>query len=194
MPSTNSLRPIIPNNASPSRITAAAGTRLAGTSFSIQVIIFIDEITLQPGCTNATLFCLPHSRSITRSSFRSLPKIPHCWLKKPDPYLSVSVAGRPLRPAKDLRLGKLLPYQLPNPPRTHPKSVVNFLIRFIAKWFLGTTLSLKKNTIILKFKVDFHVLRTRSLCKNITFNSHVLSMLPAFILSQDQTQIYHKLT
>jgi len=35
--------------------------------------------------------------------------------KKPGPYLSSSVAGRPLRPTKDLRLGKPLPYQLPNP-------------------------------------------------------------------------------
>lgn len=31
MQPTNSLRLVIPNNASPSRITAAAGTRLAGT-------------------------------------------------------------------------------------------------------------------------------------------------------------------
>ena len=35
--------------------------------------------------------------------------------KKPGPYLSPSVADHPLRPTKDHRLGKLLPYQLPNP-------------------------------------------------------------------------------
>ena len=30
LPSTNPLRPVIPNNARPLRITAAAGTKLAG--------------------------------------------------------------------------------------------------------------------------------------------------------------------
>ena len=34
--------------------------------------------------------------------------------KKPDPCFSFSVIGHPLRSTKDLRLGKLLPYQQPN--------------------------------------------------------------------------------
>ena len=46
--STNSLRPIIMDNARPPRITAAAGTKLAGASSLINVIIFISEIILQP--------------------------------------------------------------------------------------------------------------------------------------------------
>ena len=78
---TNSLRPIIPDNACPLRITAAAGTKLAGASSLNKVIIFISERTLQPIYKIINLLCLPHSRNITRSSFRSLSKIPHCRLK-----------------------------------------------------------------------------------------------------------------
>ena len=112
---TNSLRPIIPDNACPLRITAAAGTKLAGASSLNKVIIFISERTLQPIYKITNLLCLPHSRNITRSSFRSLSKIPHCRLKKPGPCLSPSVADHPFRSTKDLRLGKPLPYQQPNP-------------------------------------------------------------------------------
>ncbi len=36
--------------------------------------------------------------------------------KKPGPYLSPSVADRPLEPAKDHQLGKLLSHQQPNLP------------------------------------------------------------------------------
>jgi hypothetical protein len=39
---------VIPNNASPLRITAAAGTKLAGASSSGTVIIVPDERALQP--------------------------------------------------------------------------------------------------------------------------------------------------
>ena len=40
--------PSIPNNASPLRITAAAGTELAGASSTATVIIFTVERVLQP--------------------------------------------------------------------------------------------------------------------------------------------------
>lgn len=47
--STDTLRPVILDNACPSRITAAAGTRLAGTKTSLNnVIIIFNERTLQP--------------------------------------------------------------------------------------------------------------------------------------------------
>ncbi len=49
-----------------------------------------------------------HSCSIAGSNFRSLSNIPHCWPQWPGPYFSSSVADRPLRPAKDRWLGKLL--------------------------------------------------------------------------------------
>ena len=60
------------------------------------------------------------SRDIAGSSLRSLSNIPHCCLPtKSGPCLSPSVAVHPLRPAKDHRLGKLLPHQQPNPLRAH---------------------------------------------------------------------------
>ena len=39
---------VIPNNATPLRITAAAGTELAGVSFPATVIIFTGERALRP--------------------------------------------------------------------------------------------------------------------------------------------------
>ena len=47
-PPTRALRPVIPNNASSLRITAAAGTELAGASSAGTVIIFPAERSLQP--------------------------------------------------------------------------------------------------------------------------------------------------
>ena len=47
-PPTRPLRPVIPNNASPLRITAAAGTKLAGASSFATVIILTIERVLQP--------------------------------------------------------------------------------------------------------------------------------------------------
>ena len=42
------IGPVIPNNARTFRITAAAGTELAGPSSSVTVIILTDERVLQP--------------------------------------------------------------------------------------------------------------------------------------------------
>ena len=72
-PPTYALRPVIPNNASPLRITAAAGTKLAGASSSTNVIIIIDERALQPEG-------LLHSRGIAGSGFPPLSNIPYCCL------------------------------------------------------------------------------------------------------------------
>jgi hypothetical protein len=72
-PPTRSLRPVIPNNASPPRITAAAGTELAGTSFVNTVIIFFTEKALR-------LKNLHHLRDIAGSGFRPLSNIPYCCL------------------------------------------------------------------------------------------------------------------
>jgi hypothetical protein len=63
-PPTCPLRPIIPNNTSPLRITAAAGTELARTSFSNNVIIFFDERVLQP---NSLLYILRYIRENWKS-------------------------------------------------------------------------------------------------------------------------------
>jgi len=40
------------------------------------------------------------------------------------------VADRPLRPAKDHQLGKLLPHQQPNPPQAHLKAIFYLFIWF----------------------------------------------------------------
>ena len=112
-PPTDSLRPVIPNNTCPPRITAAAGTEFAGTSSSSTVIILPDERALRPNS-------LHHSRSIAGSGFPPLSNIPHCCLlMESGPCLSPSVADHPLRSTKDLRLGRLLPHQLPNPTKAH---------------------------------------------------------------------------
>ena len=53
--------------------------------------------------------------------------LPHCAYsltaasrRSSGPCLSPSVAGHPLRPARDRRLGEPLPHQLPNPTWAHP--------------------------------------------------------------------------
>src|SRR4029450_12004414 len=72
-PPTRPLRPVIPNNASPLRITAAAGTKLAGASSAGTVIIVPAERALQPQG-------LHHSRGIAGSGLPPLSNIPHCCL------------------------------------------------------------------------------------------------------------------
>jgi len=73
MQPTYSLRPIISNNTRPFRITAAAGTKLAGAYSVSTVIIFLTKRVLQPKSCH-------HSRGIAGSNFRSLSNIPHCCL------------------------------------------------------------------------------------------------------------------
>jgi hypothetical protein len=90
---------------------------------------------------------------------RPLSNIPHCW-QKPGPYLSPSVADHPLRSTKDHRLGRLLPYQLPNPTQAHLKAMIYL-------WLFGIFLFLnfeRLKKIIPNLKADSYVLRTRTLC------------------------------
>ena len=62
------------------------------------------------------------SRGIAPSGFRPLRKIPQCCLpEESGPCLSPSVAGRPLKPATDRRLGEPLPPQQANQTRALPK-------------------------------------------------------------------------
>ena len=56
---------MIPNNTSPLRITAAAGTKLAGASSAVNVIIFTAERALQPEG-------LHHSRGMAGSDLSSI--------------------------------------------------------------------------------------------------------------------------
>ena len=91
----DSLRLIIPSNTCPPRITAAAGTELAGTSSLSNIIILLSERALQP-IGNL------HPRGVAGSHFRALSKILDCSFQKElGPCLSPDVAVRPLRPATD---------------------------------------------------------------------------------------------
>lgn len=71
IPSTYPLRPIMPNNASHSGITAAAGTCICHDFF----------LCLTSKCSHTFRFynlSLLHLRQIDRSCFRTLPNILHC--------------------------------------------------------------------------------------------------------------------
>ena len=80
-PPTNALRPVIPINACTPRITAAAGTKLAGASSVVNVTdaainytpFLTTESALQPEG-------LLHTRGMAASGFRPLCNIPHCCL------------------------------------------------------------------------------------------------------------------
>ena len=105
------------NNASTFRITAAAGTKLAGASSLVNVIIFTTERTLQPIHNLLRLqifFAFLIHAILLDQAFAHCPIFLTAGLK-PGPCLSSSVADHPLRPAKDHRLGRLLPHQRPNP-------------------------------------------------------------------------------
>ncbi len=68
------------------------------------IYFFPAESTLQPEG-------LLHTRGMAASGFRPLCNIPHCCLpQESGPCLSSSVAGHPLRPARDRRLGEPLPH------------------------------------------------------------------------------------
>ena len=111
----------------PSRITAAAGTEFAGAFSSSTVIIFLDKSGLQPKSCHPTL-------GIAGSNFRSLSNIPHCCLQKEvGPCFSPNVADHPLRPAKNHRLGKPLPYLLSNFIGAYLTPILIFKIYFIKK-------------------------------------------------------------
>jgi hypothetical protein len=73
-PPTRPLRPVIPNNARPPRITAAAGTELAGASSAGTVTCFV------PAERALRTKVLPHPRGVAWSGLPPLPKIPHCCL------------------------------------------------------------------------------------------------------------------
>src|SRR5690606_11063767 len=125
------------------------------------------------------------------SGFPPLSNIPHCCLpQESGPCLSPSVADHPLRPATDRRLGRPLPYQLANPPQAHlvarglerspafPRGAYAVLARVspscppLPGRFLRVT-------------HPFATLLTPD--GAFAFDLHVLSMPPAFNLSQDQT-------
>ena len=117
---------MIPSNARTLRITAAAGTELAG-AFSVGTInLFVPtKRTLRPGG-------LHRPRGIAGSGFRPLSNIPYCCLPwESGPCFSSSVADHPLRPATDRRLGEPLPHQLANRPQPNLPALYSFTGRIL---------------------------------------------------------------
>src|SRR5207248_737567 len=103
------------------------------------------------------------------------------------PCLSPSVADHPLRPATDHRLGRPLPYQLPNPTRAPPVAI-NLSPGFrrglcgISRSF--PRLSPTTGQVPTRYSPVRH---SRPAEAGQAFDLHVLGMPPAFVLSQDQT-------
>ena len=121
-PPTCPLRPVIPNNTCPPRITAAAGTELAGASSSSPVMIETRRKSLTSDSA------LLHPRDIAGSGVSPLSNIPHCCPpRESGPCLSPSVADHPKRPAKHHWLGQPLPDQLPNTTQAHQTALLSFL-------------------------------------------------------------------
>ncbi len=121
-PPTLPLRPVIPNNTCPPRITAAAGTKLAGASFA-GTFTSAQARTLFPANSGLHTEMLHPTHGVAASGFPPLRKIPYCCLpQESGPYLSPNVAGHPLRPATHRCLGGPLPRQLANGTRTHLKA------------------------------------------------------------------------
>ena len=105
---------MIPDNACTPRITAAAGTELAGASFVGTVICssLLTELYTPKGLTFTRCCCVRLS-PIAQNSLL-LPPV-GVWT-----VLSSIVAVQPLSPATHHRLGGLLPRQLTNAPQAPP--------------------------------------------------------------------------
>ena len=108
------------------------------------------------------------------------------------PCLSPGVADHPLRPATRLSLGKPLPYQQADRPRAHPKAPLQALATSPCEEEATCGINPSFDRLFRTLGQVAHVLRTRSpLSTNpkicFSFDLHVLTMPPAFTLSQDQT-------
>ena len=128
-PPTCPLRPVIPNNTCPPRLTAAAGTELAGASSSSPVMIETRRKSLTSDSA------LLHPRDIAGSGVSPLSNIPHCCPpRESGPCLSPSVADHPKRPAKHHWLGQPLPNQLPDTTRAHQTARISLLYELFRIW------------------------------------------------------------
>ncbi len=116
---------MIPNNACTPRITAAAGTELAGASFSGTVSV--RWYSHQTSSTHLTELYDPKA-SITHAALLR-QGFPHCAKfltaapRRSLDRVSVPVADHPLRPANHRSLGRPLPYQQANDTRAHLQTV-----------------------------------------------------------------------
>ncbi len=78
-PPTLPLRPVIPNNICPPRITAAAGTKLAGASFA-GTFKAARSCRLFPADSGLHTEMLHPTHGVAASGFPPLRKIPYCCL------------------------------------------------------------------------------------------------------------------
>ena len=111
------------------------------------------------------------------------------------PCLSSSVAGRPLRPATRQSLGEPLPHQLADRPRAHPEAsgcpdfgfakMSSLTICGINSPFGELSPTPGQVTHVLRTLTPLDIIGIAT--NDISFDLHVLSTPPAFVLSQNQT-------
>ena len=113
-PSTHPLRQLLLNNACPYRISAAAGTALARTSF-------LDSCHYLPRRNGFTAnWAVFTNLILLDQAFAHCPKFPTAASQMElGPCLSPNVAVRSLKPATNHGLGKPLLHQLPNSTSHH---------------------------------------------------------------------------
>jgi hypothetical protein len=158
---TYPLRPIKTNNARTLCIAAAAGTEL-GRCFLPQVLSLSPpaERVLQSAPSSSP------SRIVAGSSFRSLPKIPHCCPHMElGPCLSPDVAIRSPKLAKDYRLGWPLPNQLPKPPAAHLQAINLSLSPFSRKFIPDFIPDLEAGSTVLLTRSPLPFGRSTRMCQ-----------------------------
>ena len=106
------------------------------------------------------------------------------------------MAGHPLRSATDRRLGRPLPHQLPNQTRVHPSAINLWYfdhavkIHYAVLPFVSKRYPPLKGRLLTRYSpvrhsvISYFIRRIRN---QASFDLHVLSTPPAFVLSQDQT-------
>ena len=173
-PPTCALRPIILNNARPSRITAAAGTRLAGTSkictviiytysteFTTYVAVILKAISLDQACAHCPIF--PTAAARKRLGRVSVP----VW---------------PIILSNRLGILGLVRYYHTN--YLIPRKLIHG--RYISKPQMGFC-NISPQTMG-RFSRVTHPFATHK-HRVYAFNLHVLGVSLALILSQDQTHV-----
>ena len=123
-PPTDPLRPVIPNNAWTPRITAAAGTKLAGASLKGTVksesLFTLDFLPLVTEVYNPKAF-IPHA-ALLRQTFAHCAKFPTAASRRSLGRISVPVWLIILSDQLPIvSLGRPLPYQQANGTQAHPK-------------------------------------------------------------------------
>ena len=106
------------------------------------------------------------------------------------------MAGHPLRSATDRRLGRPLPHQLPNQTRVHPSAINLWYfdhavkIHYAVLPFVSKRYPPLKGRLLTRYSPVRHSVISyffRRIRNQASFDLHVLSTPPAFVLSQDQT-------